>query len=294
MTTISRDEVVRILRESRDRGASEVHFKVPNRPLYRIDGVLLPSGPHALDPALTHQIANTLLQLAGIEAPLASLTDKEFSFGLNGVGRFQVTLYRQRGSISLILRRSGLQVPALSTLGFGIEAEDVLQGRGLVLVAGGRRRGALLASLVDRFNAAQRGCVVVLEDSLTYLHRDAMASIAQRGVGTDVESFAAGIRTAIRNHVDLLVVGEVRDRATAEAVLEAAEHGILTIASVSAPRGSDAIGWVTRNWHPSERADADTRVRRELKAVLAIPDHGAPEYVVTQDNGFELTLVGAP
>lgn len=280
--SITRDDMVRILREARERGATEVHFKVPNRPQYRVEDVLLPVGQTYMTPASTLQIAMALCSLANLELPLASMTDTEFSFGLNGVGRFQVSLYRQRGSIAICVQRSALDIPNLAELGLGLEAERVLDDRGLVLIAGGRRRAALMATLIDRYNATNRGHVIELADPLLYLHRDAMASIAQRGVGTDVASFAAGVRTAIRQRPDVLAVGEVRDRETTDAVLDALEHGIFVIATVTAPRAADATSWLTRNYLPIERPDAEVRVRRQLSAILCIPDAGASELVTMQ------------
>lgn len=278
--SLNRDDVVRMLREASDRGASELHFKVPNRPAFRVDGALLPiAGSKELVPGVTQQVAMALCGLAGLELPLVTMTDHEFSFGLNGVGRFHVTLYRQRGTVAVIVQRSGLKIPLLRDLGFGLEAERVIARPGLVLVCGGERRHALLASLVDRFNAAQRGYAVTIEDRITYLHRDAMACIAQRGVGTDVVSMTAGVRAAIRQHPDLLACGEIADRDAAEAVLDAVEHGIPTLAMLVAPNAEDAAAWLARKFPIAERPDAEYRIDRVLKAVLALPDRGAAEFV---------------
>jgi twitching motility protein PilT len=277
--SFSRDDLIRLLREARERGATEVHFKVPNRVMFRIDGVLLPQGTVALTPALGLQAAMTVCGLANLEVALASLTDREFSFGLGGIGRFHAKLYRQRGSIAMIVQRSGLDIPALADLGFSPEVEGVLGGGGLVVVAGGPRRQAVLAALVDRYNASQRGFVVVLEDPLHYLHRDAMACIAQRGVGTDVPTLVDGIRTATRQLPDLLACGPIADREATEAMLEALENGVPVIATLAASRPDDAIPFLTRHYAVHDRDLVAGRIGRHLKATLCIPVAGPTEVV---------------
>jgi twitching motility protein PilT len=279
MSTMTRDEVLKLLRESRDQDATEIHFKVPNRPLFRIGGELLPQGPVLLTPASTQQAAQVLCGLANLDIPPNSTADREFSFGVNGIGRFQVNIFRQRGSTAVVVQRSELTIPSPADLGFGPEVEALLRGQGLTLIVGGRRRAGLLASLVDRYNATTRGFAIVLEDPITYLHRDAMASIAQRGVGADVTSIAAGVAAAGRQNPDLLACGDVRDRATVEGLIDLAERGTMTFAAVPAPRAEDAVGWITRLYTRDERPDVEERVNRCLRAVLFMPDHGPGVWV---------------
>ena len=272
--SFNRDDIVKLLRDAHERNATEIHFKVPNRVLLRVDGVLLPHGQIPLTPALAHQAANSLCALANLELPLATMTDKEFSLGLGGTGRFQVALYRQRGSIGIIVQRSGLEIPRLDKLGFSTDVEALLQTRGLVLITGGHRRQGLMASLVDRYNASLRGYVVVIEDPLHYLHRDAMASIAQRGIGSDVPSLAHGLRTALRHAPDLVACGEINDRDTTDALLEVVEHDIPVLATISAASSADAIAALTRHYPSEDRGLIEARIRRYLRSVLSIPDAG--------------------
>jgi len=199
---------------------------------------------------------------------------EEFSFGVNSLGRFHVMLYRQRGSLAMVVRRISPTIPSLVDL--GIEAcEDMLGQPGVILVAGGRKRRDAMAGLIDRFNASHRASVVTIEHPLTILHRDAMAAIAQREVGVDVESFAVGIHSAIRQQADLLAVSDVSDRATAEGIVSAAENGLQVIACVSAPSSKLARSWILRLFASETDTNIGERLERVLTGICCVPDSGS-------------------
>lgn len=277
--TVSHEEVTALLKRAAQEGASEIHLKVPNRVLFRIGDVLLPKGREALTPQATLQFANRLLEIARLEVPLATATHREFSFGLAGVGRFHVLLYRQRGSLGLIIDRLAFGAPSLDSLGIDPTIEQCLARPGLVLITGGPARVPLLHTLVDRYNAAYRGFCVVLEDPMTHLHKDAMATIAQRGVGTDVPSLHDGVLTAIRQKADVVAVGDVPDRDTAEAAAVAAEAGLVTLACVAAPSPELATSWLTRFYASLHEHDIGARIQRVLSGIATVPTHGDPRWI---------------
>jgi twitching motility protein PilT len=281
------DDLVALLREMVQAGATELHLKVPARPLLRREGRLLPTQQAALTPAATLRLAQALFGLASVEVPLATLTHREVGFGIQGLGRFHATLYRQRGSLAMRVARLPFDAPRLQDLGLESSVEEVLAESGLVLVCGGRRRAGLLASLVDRYNASYRGFVVTIEDPISYLHRDGTATIAQRGVGSDVPSIAEGICGAMRQQADLIAVGDVPDRATAEAILRAAEEGSLVLAAVAAPDVNLAASWILRHYTSDTDMDAKGRVKRLLRGVLCVPDEGAGKYVSRRSTAFK-------
>ncbi|MBN2801222.1 MAG: Flp pilus assembly complex ATPase component TadA [Deltaproteobacteria bacterium] len=267
-------DVTAFLQQAAKDGASEIHFKAPNRPRFRQDGVLVPIEAAALTPAQTHQIAQVLCTMAGIEIALGTVQDHEFGLGLAGIGRFRVQLYRQRGSIGIVLHRMSLQVLEMSALGVPSSFEAVIDHPGLTLIGGGVKRTALMAALVQRFNARLRGHVVVLENPLTVLHRDAMGSIAQRDVGVDVESFSAGVYAAVRQQADLIAVGDVPDTATVEAVITAAENGIGVVACVPSVGVDDIVDHFLKHLHPDYRPGMERRIERVLRGAAYVPDDG--------------------
>lgn len=270
--SLNRDAVVKLLKEAAKAGATEVHFKVPSRPLLRIDDALTPTSMPPVTPRDAQEAVFALCSLAQKELPVATITDEAFSFGLHGVGRFRAYIYRQRGSLSAVVQRVNTNPPALYEIGVDAEVERHVGKAGLLLLCG-EERHALLGALVSGYNARDRGHAVVLESPLNYLYRDAVATIAQREVGTDVPDFRTGIRQAMRVGADLLVIGEIEDADTAEAVLTACENGLAVISTVAAPMTSDAIWWVERLFFSEARVDIRRRLEHQTRALVAVhPD----------------------
>ncbi|HHO54314.1 MAG TPA: hypothetical protein ENK18_26450 [Deltaproteobacteria bacterium] len=270
MSNISRDTMLRILKDSAEAGAEEVHFKVPNRPLMRMpSGALVPTRMQALSPADVKAAVFALCALGHLELPIAKISDHEFSFGINQLGRFRAFIYRQRGSLGAVVRRVNTRVPSLEDLGLDAAIETYVGQPGLLLVAGTHRNGAL-HSLVNGYNARERSNVVILESPLTYLHRDAMSAISHREVGTDVPSFATGISQAIRLGADLLAVGDVEDAATAEQILCASEREMPVIAALAAPCAAEATWWFSRLFYGQHRDDILYRLEQQLLATVSV------------------------
>lgn len=271
---VTRETVMEWLREASSKGAHELHLKVPNSPLLRTGAGLLPSREPPLTPADTQAAASWLLQLAKVELGLAQVTDHEFSFGVSGLGRFRVSLYRQRGSLAVILRPMRFDIPRveafeLSENGVG----EMLSTPGLVLVCGPNRE-EVFASLIGSYNRSFQRHAVVLEHQLVFLHRDKQAAISQREVGVDVESYDAGIRSALRQRAELIAVGDVFDQRTAEAVLTASERGLTVLASVAAPEAKLAPEWLVRTYEPERFKVEQRRVKMVLTAVVEAGQNG--------------------
>jgi len=269
MTTINRDSMLKMLRECAEAGAEEVHFKVPNRPLMRMpNGSLVPTRMQSLSPGDVKAAVFALCALGHLELPVARISDHEFSFGINQLGRFRAFIYRQRGSLGAVVRRVNTQVPRLETLGLNAEIDQMVGRAGLMLVAG-THRIEVLHSLVTGYNARERSNVIILETPLTYLHRDAMSAISHREVGTDVPDYATGITQAIRLGVGLLAIGDVEDAVTADKVLTATERRMAVIASVAAPRATDAPWWFSRLFTGQAREDIERRLDSQLILTIA-------------------------
>lgn len=280
MSHMSRDNMLRLLKECTDQGAVEVHFKVPNRPLLRMaNGTLVPSKLAALGPDDVKATIGALGALGSLELALARVTDDEFSFGVNGLGRFRVFVYKQRGTLGVVVRRVSTQVPTLEQVGLGPAVEEHVGRPGLLLIAGPDRT-QMLHALVQGYNARERGNVVIVESPLTCLHRDAMAAISHREVATDVPDFPTAIHQALRVGTDLLAIGEVVDAATAEAVLTAAEKRTPVLAAVAAPSAAEAPWWLARLFVGQQRDDVDRRLDRLLIGTVVAHGPGRAEVVL--------------
>ncbi len=289
--SMNQTDLLQLLKTARDKGAMEVHLKVPQRPLLRLGGLLVSTDLAPLGPKDTLQAAMALCSLARLEIPIATLTDYEFGLGVPDVGRFLVHIYKQRGTVGLVVHRMSLKIPSLASLGFPMGISKVLERPGLTLLGGGVRRYALMASLVENFNNRVRGYAVTLESPLTHLHRDSLATVAQREVGLDVQTFSEGIRHAIRQEADLLAVGCVPDESTADSVLTAAEQGCTVLCCLPSISSKDTAWQLGRRFRPEYRKDYELRLRNQLLASLCIPDAGEPE-VSTRFDSEEATFTG--
>jgi len=282
MHNISRDTMLRILRDAAEQGAEEVHFKVPNRPLLRMaSGALVPTRLSALTPADTKSAVFALCALGHLELPVAQITDQEFSFGINGLGRYRAYVYRQRGSLGAVVRRVNTRVPPIESLGLSGDVDAYVGVPGLTLVAG-TMRNEVLHALIQGYNGRARAAVWILETPLTYLHRDGMAAISHREVGTDLPDYSTGVAQAMRLSADLIALGDVPDAATAARVLDAAERRMPVLASVGSPDAAQATWWLSRMFYGQQREDVERRIDAVLRSVIAVTDIERPEILVTQ------------
>ncbi|MCP4807514.1 MAG: Flp pilus assembly complex ATPase component [Proteobacteria bacterium] len=287
-----RDLMLRLLRQARDGGATDLHLKVPGRPSIRVDGELIPVAQDKLTPADTRGAVQALMSLAGVEFPLARCQEHEFAFGVRNVGRFRVAVFRQRGSFGVIVHRMATDIPSLSRLGVPAEYAEIAHRPGLTLLSGSRRR-ELLAGLVDAANGREPGHIIVLEDSLEYLHSDRRAAISQREIGIDTATWMTGIHNARRQDPDLLVVGDVPDGLTAAGILSAVEGGRRVVASVAAAGPEEAVAWFIRLFGQDRENEVAGRLAAGLEGSMTLDQHGAYRLRLSHQV-LECIRVGAP
>lgn len=274
-TGFTRESVTAMLKEAARLNAADIHFKVPSEPMMRVAGHLQPMSSHHLTQRDTIDIAQALAAAAGIEVMLNGREDVEFSFGLASVGRFRVVTYRQRGSTAIAVQRLHLVPPGIESLPVAPDVENQLGMPGLTLVAGAQRT-ALLHALVHSYNRRIRGHLVLLESPIAYMHRDDRACIAHREVGQDVTSYASGLRQAVRVGADQIIVGDIADAETADAVLTAAEQGMAVLAGVSAPGHAQARWWMARLFDGTRRTDVETRLAQTLRSIVVCGEPAVP------------------
>ena len=219
------------------RGASDVHLKAGARPIVRANGALeLVAGAAALQPDDTERFADELLN--GHEHKRAELVadgEADLSHELAGAGRFRVSIFRQRGTVSIVLRVVPSRVMTLEELGLP-PAVGRLAGeeRGIILVTGttGSGKSTTMAAMIDQINRTSHKHVVTIEDPIEMLHTDRGSLINQREVGLDTPSFAAALRRVLRQDPDVIMIGEIRDLVTMETALSAAETGHLVLSTM--------------------------------------------------------------
>jgi twitching motility protein PilT len=261
-----------IIKAAVERGASDLHIKAGDVFRARIDGVLKPLTKQRLTPDQTRAIALRMIPTEEDRKRIDNIRDYDCSWGAPGIGRFRVNILRQRSSFMVVMRVIPFDVPTLERLNLPqvltriAERED-----GLVIVAGGAAAGktSTIAALVHHINSTQTRHIVVLEDPIEFLHRDAQSSVTQREVGVDTASFASGLRSAVRQDPDVIVLGELPDRETLDAALRVAETGHLVITAVSAPDVVHAVGHVIAMFPPDGQDLARLRISETLEAVIA-------------------------
>ncbi len=250
-----------LLQKAVAAGASDVHLKVGQPPGARVGGSLVFFRVDKLRPVDTEAAAQHILRRRRANFDINDLRELDTGYELPGVGRFRVNIYRQRGSLAVVMRVISPRVPKLDELGTP-EACKVLalKDRGLVLCVGaaGNGKTTTLAGMIDHMNHATHRHVVTIEDPIEFLYEDDLCSISQREIGADTESFASALRAALRQDPDVIQVGEIRDAETMDIALKAAETGHLVLSTLHTP---DVGRTVNRIMALSEGDPGETRER---------------------------------
>lgn len=249
--------LVTLLQATVAAGASDLHLTVGRPATARRDGVLVPfEGVDILQPDETERIVRSLLTLEQ-QNELEHHSQVDFSFGLDGVGRFRANAYKQRNTLALALRVIPFRVRSLEELGAPWAANELLERPyGLVLVVGptGSGKSTTLAAMIDRINETKPVHILTIEDPIEYLHHHKVAMVNQREVGQDVNDFLAGLRSALREDPDVILLGEMRDLDSISITLTLAETGHLVFATLHTNDASQALDRIV-DVFPAERRD---------------------------------------
>ncbi len=252
----------KIIKAAVERGASDLHIKAGDVFRARIDGKLVPLTKQALTPDQTKSIALKLIPSEDDRNRIEKITDFDCSWGAPGIGRFRVNILRQRSSFMIVMRVIPFELPSIERLGLPSVLKTIADAdSGMVLVTGtaGSGRSTTMAALVNHINQHSNKHIVTLENPIEFLHRDLQSSITQREVGVDTDTYRSGLRAALRQDPDVVLLGEMREPETLETALKAAETGHLLFSTLHTP---DAVSTVHRiiSLYPPEDQDV-TRVR---------------------------------
>jgi len=249
--------LVTLLQATVAAGASDLHLTVGRPATARRDGVLVPfEGVALLQPDETERIVRSLLTLEQ-QHELEHHSQIDFSFGLEGVGRFRANAYKQRNTLALALRVIPFRVRSLEELGAPWAANELLnRPYGLVLVVGptGSGKSTTLAAMIDRINETKPLHILTIEDPIEYLHHHKVAMVNQREVGQDVNHFLDGLRSALREDPDVILLGEMRDLDSISITLTLAETGHLVFATLHTNDAAQALDRIV-DVFPAERRD---------------------------------------
>jgi len=229
-----------------DEGGSDLHLKVASPAMVRVDGELKPLEQRLL----TDSDLDTVLLLITERTPakreqFLESGDLDSSYLADGVGRFRVNGFRQRGSISFAFRFVPKEIPSFAKLGLPPGVATLAQEhRGLVLVTGatGSGKSTTLAAMLNWINRSRKWHIVTIEDPIEFVHDDWASIVNQREVGLDTESFRQALRRVLRQDPDVILIGELRDEETAQTALQAAESGHLVFSTLHTLDAAETVG----------------------------------------------------
>jgi len=264
--------VEKIIKAAVDRGASDLHIKAGDVFRARIDGKLVAMTKQALTPEQTRAIAMRLISNEKVRERIDSLLDYDCSWGSPGIGRFRVNILRQRSSFMIVMRVIPFKVPSIAELALPPVLDRIaLTERGMVLVTGitGSGKSSTLAGMISHINSTIEKHIVTLEEPIEFLHRDVRSSITQREIGVDTETFRQGLKAALRQDPDVIVLGELRDAETIDTAMKAAETGHLLLATVHTPDAQSTIMRIVSMFPPEEQEVVRLRLAESLSAVVS-------------------------
>lgn len=264
--------MIEIFKAAIQRGASDIHIKAGDYIRARITGELVPLTQQRLAPEHVVQICAQLIPNARDRENLAEMNDYDCSWSAPGIGRFRVNILRQRGTLMVVMRVIPIEIPNFESL----RLPRVLAGiahaeRGMVLVTGvtGSGKSSTLAAMVGYINQNRKKHILTLEHPIEFLHRDVHSSITQREVGTDTESFETGLRAALREDPDVILVGEMRDTITVDTAMKAAETGHLVLSTLHTTNAVQTLSRIIAVFPPYEQEMVRSRLSENLVAVVS-------------------------
>ncbi|MGB6874264.1 MAG: PilT/PilU family type 4a pilus ATPase [Dehalococcoidia bacterium] len=264
-------DIFSLLRTGKSRRASDLHMVTGSPTVFRIDGSLEPA--NGVAPLTAEDINEAFLQLTMPEEREHFHRNLELDFGytLPDVGRLRCNAAQQRGSISLAVRLLPPKIPTLDELELPpICKELAMKPRGLVVVTGptGSGKSTTLAAMIQHLNFNETRHVVTIEDPIEYVYTSMKCAVTQRQLGTDTLSFANALKHILRQDPDVIMVGEMRDPETADAVLTVAETGHFILTTGHAPSATQAMERIIDLFPPHQRHLAQTRLASLLVAAL--------------------------
>ncbi|WP_134700011.1 type IV pilus twitching motility protein PilT [Ammoniphilus sp. YIM 78166] len=264
-------DIIGLLKEAQARGASDLHLTIGKAPVFRINGMLIPLGECSCTPDWTESVARDLMNEGQFEQLLIK-GECDFSFGVAGISRFRINAYRQRGSISLAIRTIAQDIPPIDRLGIPPVVRQLAERhQGLLLVTGptGSGKSTTLASVVDYINQSFSKHIITLEDPIEYLHGHKKSIVDQREIGTDTSTFSTGLRSALRQDPDVILVGEMRDLETISTAISAAETGHLVLATLHTSDAPQTIDRIIDVFPPAQQQQIRVQLAGNLAAVIS-------------------------
>jgi len=250
--------------------ASDIHLKCGQPPGARVRGDMVYFRVDRIKPEDTEALARLVLASKPEAIDFETLREIDAAYAVPGLGRFRVNVYRQRGTLALVMRHVPEKIPSLDDLNVPAPAKTLAElERGLVLVCGaaGNGKSTTLAAMINHVNQTFAKHIITIEDPIEFVYFDSRSSVSQREVGMDTKGFADALRAALRQDPDVILVGEIRDGETLEIAMQAAETGHLVLSTMHTPDASRTVNrMMALSKNPDEMRD---RLADAMQGVIA-------------------------
>lgn len=262
-----------LLKIAVDRKASDLHIKVGSPPVIRIDNQLIPLSEK---PRVSQEDAIRMIFSVMNENQKEHFKEKhelDMAYSVPGMGRFRVNVFQQRSTIGMVMRVIPIKVESIEELNLPpVVGKMAMESRGLILVTGatGTGKTTTLASMVEHINMHRTLHIITIEDPIEYLVRDKKCLVNQREVGTDTDSFAEALRSALRQDPDVILVGEMRDYETISTAILAAETGHLVLSTLHTVDATETINRIISVFPPYQQRQVRLQLASLLKGIISM------------------------
>ncbi len=260
-----------LMEEVVERGGSDLHLSAGLPPYIRISGKLTPTEHEPMSPEACQRLIFSMLNNTQ-RKHLEQTWELDCSYGVKGLARFRVNVYKDRGTYAACLRALSSKIPTMDTLGLPpIVRELAEKPRGLILVTGptGSGKSTTLASMINEINLTRPEHILTVEDPIEFLYSPDKSLIHQRQVGEDTKSFANALRAALREDPDVILVGEMRDLETISLAISAAETGHLVFGTLHTSSASQTVDRMVDVFPPEQQQQVRVQLSNSLVAVLS-------------------------
>lgn len=264
-------DIIELLTKAVEEKASDLHLTVASPPIIRVNGKLVKMNEIKLMPEDTKNMVQQMMTSDQM-LQLKEKGELDFSYSNPGLGRFRVNAYKQRGSYSMALRVVTFKVPTIEELHLPkIITELSKKQRGLILVTGptGSGKSTTLAAMINDMNENRTEHILTLEDPIEYLHKHNRSVVNQREIGNDSYSFANGLRAALRQDPDVILVGEMRDLETISIAITAAETGHLVLSTLHTIGAAKTIDRIIDVFPPHQQQQIKIQLSSVLEGVIS-------------------------
>lgn len=260
-----------LLEAASEEGASDIILSAGARPQMRVNGILVSMRDEVMHADTVQKVAESIIS----KTQLAELKEKrrlEFSYDARDLSRFRVSMYYQRGSVAVAIRRIPNDIPSFEELGLpDIITDFSNEPHGLVLITGpaGSGKSTTLAAMIDYINATRFMHVICIEDPIEYVHVNRLSVIDQREIGSDAPSFNDALRSVFRQSPDVIMIGEMRDLETMQLCLTLAETGHLILATLHTQDATHSINRLVDSFPPDQQKQVYVQLSMVLRGVIS-------------------------